>query len=553
MFGTIRKHSKWMWIIIVAATIVSFVIFFGPGSRMGNDGAPKYNFGTIGAQKITREDYVAAQRSAYLDYFFNRGQWPDRDPAAKQGGFNEERLTYERLLLMNKARELGIAVSPDTAAKVAADIIRSSGAGSPREFEQRVLAGYASLADFGRFVEQFITIQQLAATVGLPGSLVTPEEAKALWKYENQEISADLVFLPASNYLASVTVTPEALQSFFTAQNERYRVPAKVAVNYVEFAVTNYLPLAGQMFTNSVTNITEYAKAVYEQRGTNAFGGKPLAEATQQIITETTRNLARRAATTNAQGLHVDITDVDKVTADALAKAAQHAGKPVKQSPPFDSQSGAFFLPSTVAQKAFTLTADNPVCEPIPTEDVVFLISLATNIPSYLPTFETVSNRVYFDYVQMTANQLAHTAGEALHAKLTNGLAQGEKFGALCTANNVRPVPLPAFSRSSRAVADLPPQVPAGLLQEAAFKVPSGKVSNFVPLNGGGFLVYIKEHLPLDEKKLSEELPRVLTQVRQTSQNEAFQSWFRKQAETGFRDTPLNRPAAPSVGARAAR
>jgi hypothetical protein len=556
MFGTIRKHSKWMWIIIVGATIVSFVIYFGPGARMGGN-EPKYNFGSIDGLPITREDYIAAQRSTYLDYFFNHSQWPDQDPAAKQNGFNDERLTYERLLLMAKAKELGIAVSPETAAKVAADIIRNSGAGSPKEFEQRVLStrerNYATLDDFGRFVAQFITIQQLAAAVGQPGNLVTPQEAAALWKYENQEISADLVFIPASNYLSSVTVTPEGLLQFYTNQTERYRVPAKVAVNYVEFAVTNYWQIGGQMFTNNVTNITEYAKAVYEQRGSNAFGGKALAEATEQIITETTRNLARRAATTNSQALYVEMTDTEKVPPDALALAAQRAGMPVRLSLPFDNQSPNPWLPSAVVQKSFTLNAENPTCEPIVTEEKVFLISLATNIASYIPAFEVVSNRVRYDYVQLTANQLAHAAGEKLHAKLAEGLAKGEKFGTLCTANEVRPTPLSPFSRSSRSLADLPPQVPTGLLQEAAFKVPAGKLSNYVPLTAGGFAVHVKEMLPLDEKKMQEEMPRVLTQIRQSSQNEAFQSWFRKQAETGLRDTPLNRPPDASLGNRAAR
>jgi antitoxin component of RelBE/YafQ-DinJ toxin-antitoxin module len=557
MFGTIRKHSKWMWIIIVAATIVSFVIFFGPSNRMGGGGEVKYNFGSIDGQPITRDDFVAAQRCAYLEYFFNHRQWPDKDPAAKQGGFNEERSIYERLLLMAKAKELGIQVSPETTAKVAADIIRNSGARSAQEFQQQVLSSrdrvYATLDDFGRFVSQFLTLQQLAATVGLPGDLVTPQEAATLWKHQNQEISADLVFVPASNYVASVQVTPEALKGFFTAQSERYRVPAKVAVNYVEFLVTNYWGVADQMFTNNVTNVTEYASMVYEQRGSNAFGGKPLAEATVQIVTETKRNLARRAATTNAQALHVEMTDTEKVAPEALAKAAQRAGLPVKLSLPFDNQSFNPGLPSAVVQKSFTLNAENPICEPVVTDDRIFLLSLATNIASYIPTFEAVSNRVHADYVQMSATQLAHTAGEALQAKLAAGLAKGEKFGAVCTANQVRPTPLNAFSRTSRAIADLPPQVSASLLQETAFKLSAGKLSEYVPVTGGGFVVYVKELLPLDEKKMQTEMPRVLEQIRQTSQNEAFQAWFRKQAETGLRNTPLNRPPTPSVGSSAAR
>ena len=36
MIGTIRKHSSWLWFIIIAAVIVSFVFYFSPSSRMGN-------------------------------------------------------------------------------------------------------------------------------------------------------------------------------------------------------------------------------------------------------------------------------------------------------------------------------------------------------------------------------------------------------------------------------------------------------------------------------------------------------------------------------------
>ena len=30
MFGTIRKHQQWLWIVIITLTILSFLIFFGP-------------------------------------------------------------------------------------------------------------------------------------------------------------------------------------------------------------------------------------------------------------------------------------------------------------------------------------------------------------------------------------------------------------------------------------------------------------------------------------------------------------------------------------------
>lgn len=547
MFGSIRKHSKWLWGIIVFFTIISFVVFFGPGARLPGADGPRFNHGSIDGRPITSEELNAASRSVQLEYFLTHGQWPGRDQASRQRGFDLERAVYERLLLMARARDLGISISPESAARVASEVIRGSGASSPSEFQQRVLGREASLADLGAMAEQFLTQQQLMLTVGLPGSLVTTQAAALLWRHEHQEIAADVVNFPASDFFPNVTATLEDLQAHFAAQIERYRVPAKLAIHYIEFPVTNYWPVGGTMFTNNVTNITEFVAAVYQERGSNAFGGKALEEAGEQIVNETIRNLARRAATTNAQGIHFEITDVDDVPPDALPKAAASAGLELKTSPPFDNQSFNPLLPPAVVQRAFTLNAEHPVGEPVVTEDRVFLISLATNIPSHLPTFEAVSNRVEFDFKQMTANQMARAAGEALRATLVEGLARGERFGDIASANNVRPVALSPFSRSTRSLPELPPTVQMATLQEAAFQLSAGQLSEFIGGPAGGFLVYVKEFLPLDEKRRDQELPMVLSQVRQTAQNEAFQIWFRQQADVGLRNTPYFRTPPPGV------
>ena len=59
MIGTIRKHSKWLWLIIITATIISFV-FWGAGpSRMdnGNGGRAAGDYGSIYGKKITADAY----------------------------------------------------------------------------------------------------------------------------------------------------------------------------------------------------------------------------------------------------------------------------------------------------------------------------------------------------------------------------------------------------------------------------------------------------------------------------------------------------------------
>ena len=61
----------------------------------------------------------------------------------------------------------------------------------------------------------------------------------------------------------------------------------------------------------------------------------------------------------------------------------------------------------------------------------------------------------------------------------------------------------------------------------------------------------MKSKLPLDEAKMNATLPAFANAVRNSRQNEAFNDWFRREAERGLRDTPLAKPqATPAMSSR---
>src|ERR1017187_1948319 len=109
MIGPIRKHSGWLWAIIIVATIISFV-FWGAGpSRVGGGGGRVSNdFGTIYGHKITLEDYVEARNEFYIFYRIHYNLWPDKNPNLSK--IDLEREIYVRLLLNHKAGALGVNV-----------------------------------------------------------------------------------------------------------------------------------------------------------------------------------------------------------------------------------------------------------------------------------------------------------------------------------------------------------------------------------------------------------------------------------------------------------
>ena len=130
MIGTIRKHSKWLWLIIITATIISFV-FWGAGtSRMGGGNGGRTtsgaNFGSIYGKKITAEAFRDAQAGFLLSYWFrSNGEWPDKNPNFTEAVL--EREIYVRLMLIQKANDLGIHVGEDAVVTVANEMLRSLG------------------------------------------------------------------------------------------------------------------------------------------------------------------------------------------------------------------------------------------------------------------------------------------------------------------------------------------------------------------------------------------------------------------------------------------
>ncbi len=83
--------------------------------------------------------------------------------------------------------------------------------------------------------------------------------------------------------------------------------------------------------------------------------------------------------------------------------------------------------------------------------------------------------------------------------------------------------------------------LPLNQFKQITFSTPPGRISPFQMTTEGGLIVYVKSKLPLDEAKMSATLPSFANYVRQNRQNEAFNAWFRKEAERGLRDTPLAR------------
>jgi hypothetical protein len=181
--------------------------------------------------------------------------------------------------------------------------------------------------------------------------------------------------------------------------------------------------------------------------------------------------------------------------------------------------------------------------------DAVYVLALQRRLPSEVPTLDSIREKVTTHYKLSQAADLARRAGADFAQTLAKAMADGKSFDAAVDAAKLKVVQLPPFSLSASEVPGAEEHISLnarGGLKEIAFSTPAGKASPFRPTPEGGMILFVKALLPLDEAKMKSDLPGFAAYVRQSRQREAFEAWYRKEAERGLRDTPLYRPVQPA-------
>jgi len=553
MFGTFRKHQTWLWVFIIVVVSLSMVVFFSPNAGPSRGRVREGDYGSINGRPITQEEYFDAFQEVKLAYYFQTRKWPTKD----QGQLENE--TISRVFLIQKLKDMDIQVSEKTIALM--EHIQL-GEATYDAFEKEFLRpNELNIADYKRYVSHQSAIQQLFSTVAVPGRLSTAAEAEALWRKENQQLSAQLAVFWTSNYLDKITVTNGAIGSFYTNRMGFYRLPERLTLAYVEFSASNHFAEADSKLAK-LTNLNDIVSEYYSRgrMNTNLWtdtNGAPLPEAAaKEKIKEEIRSnealaAARRAAAVFGTQL-MNQPDANKVS--GLESLARTNNLAVKITKPFDNREAGLeefdddpgpasrsddstpeSLRDVVRQKAFALTDDRPVLfSPLVGKHAVYLIARQAKVPSEMQPLDKIRDKVTADYKNFMALELARKAGQAFHTDLTNGLALKKSFSDICAAEKVKTIDLPPFSASTRSLTNIDARINVRLLQNLAQSTEIGQASPFLPAqpsSEGGFILYAKGHPPVDEAKLRTELPEFINQMRVYRQNEAFQQWFRKQVE----------------------
>ena len=242
MFGTIRRHQQWVWIVIITITILSFVIFFSPnvdltGARRANQASRE--FGLIDGQPIKADEYYTGLKEARLNHFFRSGKWADNDENSAEA---LKRDAVYRVFLARKLKDFDIKVSDDAVARLTRERLGKDLADNVGRFVAEYMQPQGmNMQDLEHYLHRETGIQQLVNVAAASAKLMNPREAEFLYKSENEAMVTQVALFWGSNYLDKVSVTNDAAQQFYTNNMSRYRLPDRIQVAYVQFPFTNFL------------------------------------------------------------------------------------------------------------------------------------------------------------------------------------------------------------------------------------------------------------------------------------------------------------------------
>ncbi|HVR37302.1 MAG TPA: SurA N-terminal domain-containing protein [Methylomirabilota bacterium] len=558
MFGTFRKHQSWLLVIIIGVVIVAFVLLFSPDIQWSSI-ADKGDFGSIGGEPITTEQFRNALKEAHIAYLLRTGRWPD-SPEARQEGVDVRQDAYHRILLIRTIEEMNLEIGPEAVVdwvrlnqpflgQISYDQMVSQVLPTSSTFRNR---NSLSEEDFYRFIKHEVGISHLVSLFGLPGRLVTPQEAERLYRQQHRELATQAVLFNTTNHLDQVTnISPEVLGQFYTNRMAEYRQPERIRIRYVRFPSTNFMEEAAAELAG-ISDFEVRVEQEYQRRGTNAFIGPddqplPREEALQQIRSGEQERRALLFARRKAGEFAEDLTRGDSVQPDRIETLAGEWGLEIESAGPFDrTGDGAANLPASVAGTAFRLSGDNPFAGPVLGPDAAYVIGYSDRFPSEVRPLEEVLDRVREDFVANRARELARESGNAFHRSLTNRLAGGDSFADVAADAEVNVEALPPFSLTTESLPGLPPELNLSTLKNVAFGLEAGEASRFIPTINGGFVLHVREEVPVDETAMKEELEEFTARLRRSRQFAAFSDWFQYRAEQARLNIPdQEQPEAP--------
>ena len=496
MFGTVRKHSQPLWIVIIIMVVISFVVYFTPGyDPFENQGGTATEIDvelSFARQQVLFDEAYNRSRQfgGALPPFLNAqmlaGLFPDQD-LNRDGEVDVSGLDYVahiRLLRLRKADTLGILASDEM---VKARLEQMFTNPNDQKFSKDAYNGFlaqyrnAGLLDAGKggeeqfheWIRERIILQQLDTLMTRSAGFFADEATTGLQARDNKLYTAQAVFFSTSNRTDSVTNFASIATNFYQSVTDRYATPEKRQIAYVQFPVAPYLEDAEKEIklddlvkeriekhmssTNSVDHFTD-------ANGTKLVAGAALDAAaladirkTQQTaLDDITLPKAKLPTTKFRKALFGG--EQSEWTIEQLYAKAEARGMKV-QSTIADRANAEALLPQALVDAAFVSNLQPGQLSTSAVEvagEGYYVLGLEKMIPSRPRQYEELTDEekaeVKEAFIAAEVKKLASEEGNDYRDTLAELSADGESVEDLLNLSKQTVISLPAMTLSAKDV-----------------------------------------------------------------------------------------------------
>ncbi|HTX64845.1 MAG TPA: peptidyl-prolyl cis-trans isomerase [Opitutaceae bacterium] len=506
-----QKHFRAVFGVLLAVTIISFVMVIGAGPGLGRAGpkVAKRLFFNVDLEQagVSSRVFGDASLSAQL-----------QGAAGNLDGNQLQSYGLQRVAALTLADQLKL---PAPTTQEVADYIKTlrAFAGPDGSFDASLYAAFrdslrtsqrVSEVDVARVLNDDLRIAHVRTLLAGPG-YVLPDEVRDQLVRARSTWTLAVATLDYAAYKPDVPAPEDALKRFYDDNTFRYVVPDRVGVDYVEFP--------GAAFLDQV-HVTDAEVRAYYDENSSRFPAPPkkdsgdkgalkldstapsnpdadFAAVRPQVELALRTERAQQLSAKAAADLTVEIYDqkLKPGAPDFAALLASH-NLTLKTVPPFDRDTpptNPAWSPQIVDQ-ALRLSAQKLESDPLPTATGTVVLFWRETVPSYQATFAQARERVIADYKENERRKRFVDLGRTLRGLLETRVKAGDTFAKAAAAASVDPAQpkldvkeYPPFTRQ-QPPADLNPAV-----QNVLDQIAPGQVSDMLIAQNKGYLVYVQD------------------------------------------------------------
>jgi hypothetical protein len=334
-------------------------------------------------------------------------------------------------------------------------------------------------------------------------------------------------------------VTEKETRAYYDRNSDRFRVPKRLSVRYVEFAVSNYLGKVtvtdaelGEAYSNQVTRFTT--------TDTNGVAvTRPLPEVREELLAEMREQRARVLAKDEASALALDLTPYRQEPMKNFETTALAKGYAVRTSGWFSvrGEVPGLAVPLSFNSEAFKLdnTADHYFSDPIVAERAVYVLATNECRAAYLPDYSNVLVQVT-NLARSNATHIAFLSkAEDIQKDIAQAVASGTDFAAALKKHDLTVKTNLTFVAQESS----PDQIEHFYtLVPQTIGLQPGEVSQVLEVEGGALIAHVKARESGDAITVQLLKPRVADTMDRMRASFLFEDWadYVLNVEGGFKD-----------------